>query len=52
MIITETVEDMQISFTDGKNDSIIERLKGLDVNVLTPIEAMSILNELSSEAKQ
>ncbi len=50
--ITETVEDMQISFTDGKNDSIIERLKGLDVNVLTPIEAMSILNELSSEAKQ
>lgn len=50
--ITETVEDMQISFTDGKKDSIIERLKGLDVNVLTPIEAMSILNELSSEAKQ
>ena len=48
----ENSEDMQISFDDGKNESIIERLKSLDVNVLTPIEAMGILNELASEAKQ
>lgn len=48
----ETEENIQISFDDGKNESIIERLKSLDVNVLTPIEAMGILNELISEAKQ
>ena len=48
----EIQEDMQISFDDGRNESIIERLKSLDVNVLTPIEAMGILNELASEAKQ
>ena len=49
---SDVCEDVQISFDDGKNENIIERLKSLDVNVLTPIEAMSILNELSSEAKQ
>ncbi len=48
----EAEESIQISFDDGKNESIIERLKSLDVNVLTPIEAMGILNELISEAKQ
>ncbi len=48
----ETEESIQISFDDGRNESIIERLKSLDVNVLTPIEAMGILNELISEAKQ
>lgn len=48
----ETEENIQISFDDGRNENIIERLKSLDVNVLTPIEAMGILNELISEAKQ
>ena len=49
---TDTEENMQISFDDGRTESIIERLKSIDVNVLTPIEAMGLLNELSSEAKQ
>lgn len=51
-MLCEAEDNIQISFDDGRNESIIERLKSLDVNVLTPIEAMGILNELISEAKQ
>jgi len=45
-------EDIQISFTDTRNDGIIERLSMIDVNTLTPIEAMSVLYELCKEAKK
>ena len=32
--------------------NIIDELKTIDVNVLTPIESMSILSELSKKAKE
>ena len=35
---------------DTLDNPIINKLKELDVNVLTPIEAMQILHELSKEA--
>lgn len=50
-IPVEEFEDIQISFTQNINDGIIERLKNLDVNTLTPIEAMGILYELADKAK-
>lgn len=44
-------EDEQISFMSEKNDEIINTLRKLDVNTLTPIESMKILYELSDKAK-
>ena len=40
----------QISLLDVGDNPIITRLKALDLNVLTPIEAMQILYELTKEA--
>ncbi len=49
----ETEEDtMQMSFGINAENEIINELKILDVNTLTPIEAMSKLFEISSKAKQ
>lgn len=48
----EDENNFQFSFAQGNNDEIIEELKALDVNTLTPIEAMSKLFELSQRSKQ
>lgn len=45
-------DDMQMSFGSSVNDEITDELKSLDVNTLTPIEAMSKLYELAQKAKQ
>lgn len=45
-------DDMQMSFGSSVNDEITNELKFLDVNTLTPIEAMSKLYELAQKAKQ
>ena len=43
--------EIQISFCNKNADEIVEKLKNIDVNTLTPIEAMSVLFELSKKAK-
>ena len=48
----ETPDDMQVSFGSTAESEIIDELKALDVNTLTPIEAMSKLYEISAKAKQ
>ncbi len=48
--VKEKDDDMQISFTASESDAIIEKLKKIDVNTLTPIEAMSLLYQLSADA--
>ena len=52
--VTKTVveNNMQIPLTFGSGAEIIDELKAIDVNVLTPIESMSILSELSKKAKE
>ena len=40
----------QLSLLDARDNPIIRRLKELDVNVLTPIEAMQELYQLVREA--
>ena len=48
----ETSEpEMQIIFGSSNADDIVEKLKNIDVNTLTPIEAMSTLYELTKQAK-
>ncbi|MEE0927816.1 MAG: DNA mismatch repair protein MutS, partial [Acutalibacteraceae bacterium] len=49
---TVQVDDMQMPLTFGASEEIIDDLKTLDVNVLTPIECMSILSDLSKKAKE
>lgn len=52
-IKTQTVADepadMQISFLGNQNDSVIDALRALDINTLTPIEALTKLYELKSK---
>lgn len=43
---TSEQEDMQISILPSEGSQIVEKLKALDVNTLTPIEAMNTLFEL------
>ncbi len=47
----ETQDDMQLIMTPPNETEIMERLKALDVNTLTPIECMNTLFELSNLAK-
>ncbi|MCL2508537.1 MAG: DNA mismatch repair protein MutS [Oscillospiraceae bacterium] len=42
----------QISFDGGRESELVGKLKHIDVNTLTPIEALSKLYELVTEAKQ
>ena len=44
-------DDLQLSFSSGGKDILIEKLKNIDVNTLTPIEAMTVLFELQKDAK-
>ena len=43
-------DEMQMSFGSSNADAIVERLKNIDINTLTPIEAMSVLYELAKQA--
>ncbi len=51
VVKAEEEEDLQLSFTSGGKESIIEKIKTIDVNTLTPIEAMTVLYELQKDAK-
>ncbi len=44
--------DMQMSFASNMSSEIVDELKTLDINTLTPIEAMSVLYKLAQKAKE
>lgn len=44
-------EEMQLSFSSSTGNEIAEKLKAVDVNTLTPIEALQMLYELKKEAE-
>ena len=49
VIKTKPVEDdMQLSFMGAANSPVIEKLESIDLNTLTPIEAMNLLYELKN----
>ena len=50
-VVTEDYQP-QMSFASNTSDEITQRLKTLDVNTLTPIEAMQTLYELADKAKK
>lgn len=43
---------LQMSFAGGQGEAIVEELKNLDVNTLTPIEAMNKLYEIAAKARE
>ncbi len=44
--------DMQLSFASNAGGEIVDELKTLDINTLTPIEAMSVLYKFVQKAKE
>ncbi len=44
-------DEPQMSFESNRENEIIEKLRSVDVNTLTPIEALTMLFELTNEAK-
>ncbi len=50
-IVDDDENDLQLTFSSGAKDTLIEKLKSLDVNTLTPIEAMTALYELQKSAE-
>ncbi len=48
---TEEENVLQLSFSSGVKEDLIQKLKDIDVNTLTPIEAMTVLFELQKEAQ-
>ncbi len=49
---SKTAENSQISLDNITSSEIFEELKAIDVDTLTPIEAMKILYDLSDKAKK
>ncbi len=49
-IESEPEYEMQMSFGSSNANDIVEKLKNIDVNTLTPIEAMGILYEFAKQA--
>ena len=41
----------QLGLFAGEEHAVVRRLRGLDINALTPLEALTLLSELSREAK-
>ena len=50
-VVSAATESDQFSLLDGVDNPIITKLKDMDVNVLTPIEAMQALYDLVKEAQ-
>lgn len=51
VVETEEPEELQLSFSTSGKESFIEKVKNIDVNTLTPIEALTKLFELQKEAE-
>ena len=45
-------DEIQLSFGSNASNEIVEKLKTVDVNTLTPIEALQMLYELKKEAEK
>ena len=46
-----SIDSLQLPLGVGEYNDVIEELKNIDVNVLTPIETMSVLSEIVKRVK-
>ena len=51
VVEAEEPEELQLSFSQSGKENFIEKVKNIDVNTLTPIEALTKLFELQKEAE-
>ena len=51
IIEKEETEELQLSFSSSGKESFVEKVKNIDINTLTPIEALTKLFELQKEAE-
>ena len=51
VVAEEEPEEIQLSFSSSGKENFIEKVKNIDVNTLTPIEALTKLFELQKEAE-
>lgn len=47
----DSEETLQLSLTSSKDDEIIDTLKNIDTDTLTPLEALTLLNKLANKAR-
>ena len=52
VIEEETQEDIQFNFKTKSTDEILELIKTIDINTLTPIEAMQTLYDLKKKVSE
>ncbi len=50
--VEEEEEELQISLKSTFDDEIIDTIKNIDINTLTPLEALTTLHELVTKARQ
>ena len=48
----ETEEEVQFNFRAKSTDEMLELIKAIDINTLTPIEAMQTLYDLKKRAEE
>ncbi len=51
IIPEEESENIQLSLESTRDDEIIDRIKNLDINTITPLEALTTLHELVNKAR-
>lgn len=51
LAVEKKVETDQISLADVGSDEVAKRLRALDINSVTPLEALNILSELQQKAR-
>lgn len=50
--VQEEEQDLQLSITSSLDDEIIDNLRNIDINTLTPLEALTTLHELVGKARR
>lgn len=48
----DTDDEIQLSFSSGGKEQLIETVKNIDVNTLTPIEALTLLYDIQKKASE
>ncbi len=51
ILVEQEPEELQISLKSSVDDEIIDTIKNIDINTLTPLEALTKLHELVTKAK-
>ena len=49
--IEDEEDDLQISLQSTVDDELIDSIKNIDINTLTPLEALTTLHELVRKAR-